>query len=451
MDSECMPPITARAEVPENTDGERPAPPAPDSKDSPITPIAELKVCENWLVQGAVTFKSDIRKYGSGDGQYFSFNVSDESGEIRITAFNKEVDSFFSRVEKGSVYHISKATLKTANKKFSTVKNEYEIILKNSSTVVFCDNITINPQLHFDFIPISELENRNPKDIIDVIGVCITVEEVSQLTTKAGREVSKRELNLMDSSGKRVRVTLWGEQAETFNGTSQPIVAVKAACLSGYGGRSLSASFSSTIIVNPDIPEALKLKAWYDTNGKTMKVETLTHTWSDNIIAKANWKTLNEMKNVPEEQIYKVVADVVDIQPDNCIYKACPQCNRKLDEVSPENYCCAKCKKFVTAYNNRFALKVKISDPTAMQWVTCFQETAEILLGHNAQTLAELRKTDGAEFKHVLQKVTSTRHVFINKVKLGKYKDGTGVQTTVMEILPVTHSSDAPHQSAVKD
>ena len=48
--------------------------------------------------------------------------------------------------------------------------------------------------------------------IKDVIGVCKTVEEVTRLTTKSNREVSKRTLSLMDMSGKVVTVTLWGEE-----------------------------------------------------------------------------------------------------------------------------------------------------------------------------------------------------------------------------------------------
>ena len=40
--------------------------------------------------------------------------------------------------------------------------------------------------------------------------------------------------------------------------------------------------------------------------------------------------------------------------------------------------------------------------------------------------------------KQIFQKVTSTRHVFINKVKLEEYNNDTRVQTTLMAILPVT-------------
>lgn len=51
-------------------------------------------------------------------------------------------------------------------------------------------------------------------------------------------------------------------QAEKFDSSEHPVVAIKGARLSDFGGRSLSALFSSTVMVNPDLPEAFRLRAW---------------------------------------------------------------------------------------------------------------------------------------------------------------------------------------------
>ena len=56
-------------------------------------------------------------------------------------------------------------------------------------------------------------------------------------------------------------------QAETFDGSTHPVLAVKGCRLSDFGGRSLSSLMSSVIIVNPDINEAHKLRGWYDRVG----------------------------------------------------------------------------------------------------------------------------------------------------------------------------------------
>ena len=57
-------------------------------------------------------------------------------------------------------------------------------------------------------------------------------------------------------------------QADKFDGSRQPVMAIKGARVSDFGGRSLSVLSSSTIIVNPDIPEAYKLRGWFDSQGQ---------------------------------------------------------------------------------------------------------------------------------------------------------------------------------------
>ena len=63
-------------------------------------------------------------------------------------------------------------------------------------------------------------------------------------------------------------VTYFLLQAETFDGSSNPIMAIKGARLSDFGGCSMSVLNSSTVQINPDTPEAFKLRGWFDNDGK---------------------------------------------------------------------------------------------------------------------------------------------------------------------------------------
>lgn len=73
----------------------------------------------------------------------------------------------------------------------------------------------------------------------------------------------RRELLIIDESGYSVRLTLWGTPAEDFDGSQNPVLVIKGARLSDYGGRSLSSSLSSIMMIDPpDVPEVHKLKAW---------------------------------------------------------------------------------------------------------------------------------------------------------------------------------------------
>ncbi|KAK5612981.1 hypothetical protein CRENBAI_003495 [Crenichthys baileyi] len=412
-------------------------------------PIATLNpYTSKWTIKARVTKKSNIRNWSNskGDGKLFSFEIVDESGEIRITAFNNEVDRFFSLVEQGKVYYISKGTLKVANKQYTTLKNDYEMTLHAHSSIVPCEDSPGIPTVQCDFVPIEELENRDKDAIIDVIGVCKSAEDVSRITTKASREVSKRAINLIDTTGKVVTVTLWGEEAEKFDDSGQPVVAIKGARLSDFGGRSISVLFSSTIMVNPDIPEAFRLRAWYDQEGYTVDSQSLTETMSRSIGSKMNWKLLSDVKNEnmghgAKAEYFSCVATVLYMRKENCLYQACPSgdCNKKVIDQQNGFYRCEKCNREFPNFRYRLLLSANLADFGDNQWVTCFQETAEVLLGRKAEELGQLRETDEAEFDEVFQKANFTTHIFKNRVKLETYNDESRVKVTVMEVLPVDH------------
>ncbi|XP_043996851.1 replication protein A 70 kDa DNA-binding subunit-like [Gambusia affinis] len=414
-----------------------------------VMPIATLNpYISKWTIRARVTNKSNIRNWSNsrGEGKLFSFEVVDESGEIRITAFNNEVDKFFTLLEQGKVYYISKATLKVANKQYTTLKNDYEMTLHAHSSIVPCTDSPEVPVMQCDFVPIGELENRDKDSIVDIIGVCNSAEDVSRITTKTSREVSKRAISLIDTTGKVVTVTLWGEEAEKFDDSGQPVVAIKGARLSDFRGISLSALFSSTIMVNPDLPEAFRLRAWYDREGFAVDSQSLTETMSVSVGSKMNWRTLRDVKNEnmghgEKADYFSCVATIVFMRKENCLYQACPSsdCNKKVIDQQNGFYRCEKCNREFPNFKYRLLLSANLADFGDNQWVTCFQETAEVLLGRSAEELGQLRETDEAEFDEVFQKANFSTHIFKNRVKLETYNDESRVKVTVMEVLPVDH------------
>ncbi|MEQ2298216.1 60S acidic ribosomal protein P1 [Ameca splendens] len=129
------------------------------------------------------------------------------------------------------------------------------------------------------------------------------------------------------------------------------------------------------------------------------------------------------------------------MRKENCLYRACPSgdCNKKVIDQQNGFYRCEKCNREFPNFRYRLLLSANLADFGDNQWVTCFQETAEVLLGRNAEELGQLRETDEAEFDEVFQKANFTTHIFKNRVKLETYNDESRVKVTVMEVLPIDH------------
>jgi replication factor A1 len=75
----------------------------------------------------------------------------------------------------------------------------------------------------------------------------------------------------------QVTLTLWGSQAEEFDGSLQPVLAVKNGRINEFGGgKSVSLLQTSVLQVNPDITEAHELRGWFDNIGSTQEQESIS-------------------------------------------------------------------------------------------------------------------------------------------------------------------------------
>jgi len=68
------------------------------------------------------------------------------------------------------VYYIRKATLKTADKRYSSLNNDYEMTFSSETEVMACDeddtSLANIPNVTFNFVPINQLENHAPNSTI---------------------------------------------------------------------------------------------------------------------------------------------------------------------------------------------------------------------------------------------------------------------------------------------
>jgi len=428
---------------------------------SSIFPIASLTPYQNkWTIKARVTHKSDIRRWSNarGEGHLFSMDLVDESGEIRATAFKEQCDRYYNSTEVNKVYLINNCALKPANKQYSTLNNDYELTFRESTEMVLCEDDTSSvPSLTFNFCQLSQLTPSHKDQIIDVIGVCKTAGEVATITSqRTGKELRKCDITLVDKSLAEINLTLWGGNAENFDGSGNPVVAIKGCKVSDFNGVSLSALGSSTIQLNPDMPEAFTLKGWYESEGSSATFNSLSTSRGPggaggDYGAGGNLKTLGEVKaenlglNSDRGEYYSTTGTVVMFKKENALYQACTQtnaegkgCNKKVQDMGNGSYRCERCNMEMDKFNWRLILSFNVADATDNQWVQCFQEEAEKIVGMSSQELGSLSVENPEMYSKAFQNATFQKFNFRLRCKADSYNDETRVRHSVMNSTKVS-------------
>lgn len=71
------------------------------------------------------------------------------------------------------------------------------------------------PHMNINLVKLSDLNNYNANEFVDVIGVVKSTSDVTTIVAKAtNRELKKREMCLVDDTMHSISCTLWGKQVE---------------------------------------------------------------------------------------------------------------------------------------------------------------------------------------------------------------------------------------------
>lgn len=385
--------------------------------DTPIEGITPF--INTWRARVRAGNKSDIREYHTqrGQGKLFNVTFTDVTGEIRATAFNQQVDEFYDKLVNGQAYTIEGFRVQAANKKFSNVNNDFELMFTRDTKVVHVNDAEDIPRVKFAFVPFSQLLKYGKDSLVDVIGAIHDVSEVQHIIVRTtNNAVPKREVTLVDDSAISVRVTLWGDQAQDFAMTEGEILAVKAAKVSDFDGRSLSVTRMSPMFPNPDDPEAFRLKGWYDVNGRSTSFHSLRDAAKQE--AEANGENpdakpkleLKTVQQVMDEHIgqsddteyFSIRAPILMAFSKNFAYPACPSegCNKKVTEVGSGEWRCEKCDATFESPQWRYILSLSIGDPSNNDgglMVTAFDREASEIVGKPAVAMMELKENVGMD------------------------------------------------------
>lgn len=416
----------------------------------------------NWTIKARVSYKSDMRTWSNqrGEGKLFNVNFLDETGEIRATGFNVVAEKFYDLLKENKVYYVSKCSMQMAKPQYSNLKHQYELQFDRDTVIEECNDDSGVPKLHFDFVKLDQVQNLDNGTVIDVLGILKEVHDKQEIVSRStGKPFDRREVEIVDDTHFAVTVALWNKHAREFNLSTGTVVAFKGARVQDYGGKSLSLIPSATIVANPDIPEAYKLKGWFDSKGSNdsfTAVRGQGATANVSLNSKESIESRKTIKQVQSEKLgfsekpdyFSLKATVTFVKTDNFSYPACQTegCNRKVIEQADGTWRCEKCNKSFPQPKHRYILTVSVVDQTGQLWMTLFDDQARVLVGLSAEELLKLKEeseVDNSLKNYVNEHIAFNEYSFRVRARLDSYNGIDRARFNAVGLAPVDYSTEA--------
>jgi replication factor A1 len=399
----------------------------------------------NVVIRGRVVQKGELRTYSNakGEGKLFSFEIADETGTMRVTAFREKAIEAHQRIELNGIYSIAGASLKPANAQFNHTGHSFEMILDQNSVITQLPDDNMLQRVSFDFVKIRDLADVPVGKLVDLIGVAVETGEVREINSRTtGMPIPKRDIKLIDDTGCGVALTVWGERARLLDtgDSDHPILLVKAAKRGDFNGVSLSTTPASHVEVNPNIREAFELRGWFDSEGQGAQFQDLSTTplggqRTDSRVRSSERKTFAQVQSehvgedphaAPGASYYTVRATISHIKQDDerpPWYLSCPDCKKKVMEESLEMFRCERCDKIVDPVP-RYIFSIQAIDATGSHWLNCYDEVGPIIFGgYSAAELKRVKETEPEQYQKILEESRYGEYVFRVRVRSGTYQD----------------------------
>jgi len=429
------------------------------------TPIEGLNPYKNnWTIKARVMRKEDLRSVStkSGEMSVFSMDLCDESGEIRASVWREAAVKIYAQVEEGKVYFISRGQLKMANKRYSTLNNEYEMSLGFDTIVQMADeqDSCAMPAVRYSFVQIASIADKPTNAIVDVLGVATSISPVTSLTSKSGKELTKRTVTLSDDSGASIEATIWGQKAVAFPDEGEPVVALKGMRVTEWNQKSLGFSQGSIYEIDPEMEAGIKLRAWWKGGGSSQAISSLSVNGGGGGGGGARDDSsrapLHEVKNMQVSSTETEWANVRcylsrlqpargNEEPKPAWYAACNKCQKKLMGDEQSGFTCEACNWSGSEANYRYILQLAVVDHSDTAYITAFNDQATAILGKSASQLKAIKDSDLSEYEAIVSDAQWTQYVLRLRVKSDTYQDVERIKMTMFKLTPVDFAAEARH------
>lgn len=432
-------------------------------------PIQSINPYQNgWTIKGRCTFKSEIRTYQNarGEGQVISFEVTDESGSIRITGFTEAARKINDTVQMNHIYKISRGFLKQANEKYNRSTSSFEMTIDSNSELSEVDDDGSFMQIKYNFTKIAQLDSVDVKGNCDVVGVVTSIAPLSEITLRTtGEQCPRRTLTITDDSNAAVELTLWRRQAEIFltedAASRHPVLLVRNAMRGDFGGVSLNVSRMTTLELDPvNVPEANKLRAWFDGGGlNTATIQSITSsvgggggkiTGPRKSLAEAliedvepAFATGGNTENASATFITRGMVTFVNTKND-LYYPGDPETKKKVVDQGQGMWMSESSGR--TLSDNeivwRYIVSMKVADHSSSQWVSSFDEVGTTLLGRSAKELRDLKEQDMTLYEHLVEDTLCRPMLMKVQVKERTWREARHIRYTVDRAEPIDFATE---------
>ena len=126
------------------------------------------------------------------------------------------------------------------------------------------------------------------------------------------------------------------------------------------------------------------------------------------------------------------------------MYKACPSsdCNKKIIAESETEFRCEKCNKTYPNFKYRLMCTVKVADHTSQEWITCFNDTGEKIVGMTAAELGSCRDNDLDKFDEIMAKLNFRSYVFKLRSRVENFNDESRLKCSALAVDEVDYIAD---------
>jgi len=271
----------------------------------------------------------------------------------------------------------------------------------------------------------------------------------------------KRNVTLVDQSGKQVTLTLWDYLADEVlesHAAAHDVVAIRSLRVTDYNGCSLNTSRSSVIQINPELDETTALKEWYSSDGSKASFTSVS-TGGGGAGGGGGAAPRKYISDIEKEKLgmgekpsyfelrcsityATATQESAEGKKRTWQYPSNPE-NKKKVVQDGSGWRDESNNTYMDKCQRRYISAFKFSDLTSSVFMTMFDDECQKVLGMNADEAYELEESNADAFKALFQNALFSEHLVKVRAKSEVWEGETRVKCQVVGLKPLDYAQES--------